>query len=97
MNINRRNFLRGALSVTVLPRCQGESQTVGAEDGRQTEFPMLLLELCGKYPGEEGLHVVTHSCARRMVTVDQKLIARGIALALDELPRRYVSREFLTL
>ena len=31
---------------------------------------MLLLELCGKYPGEEGLHVVTHSCARRMVTVD---------------------------
>ena len=27
----------------------------------------------------------------------QKLLARGIALALDELPRRYVSREFLTL
>ena len=27
----------------------------------------------------------------------QKLVARGIALALDELPRRYVSREFLTL
>ena len=27
----------------------------------------------------------------------QKLIARGIAIALDELPRRYVSREFLTL
>ena len=26
-----------------------------------------------------------------------KLVARGIALALDELPRRYVSREFLTL
>ena len=27
----------------------------------------------------------------------QKLVARGIAHALDELPRRYVSREFLTL
>ena len=27
----------------------------------------------------------------------RKLVARGIALALDELPRRYVSREFLTL
>ena len=27
----------------------------------------------------------------------QRLLARGIALALDELPRRYVSREFLTL
>ena len=27
----------------------------------------------------------------------QKLVARGIALALDELPRRYVLREFLTL
>ena len=27
----------------------------------------------------------------------QKLLARGIALALDKLPRRYVSREFLTL
>ena len=27
----------------------------------------------------------------------QKPVARGIALALDELPRRYVSREFLTL
>lgn len=26
-----------------------------------------------------------------------RLIARGIALALDELPRRYISREFLTL
>ena len=27
----------------------------------------------------------------------QKLVARGIALALNELPRRYVLREFLTL
>ena len=27
----------------------------------------------------------------------QKLVARGISLALGELPRRYVSREFLTL
>ena len=27
----------------------------------------------------------------------QKLIARGLVLALGELPRRYVSREFLTL
>ena len=27
----------------------------------------------------------------------QKLLARGIALALDKQPRRYVSREFLTL
>ena len=27
----------------------------------------------------------------------RKLVARGIARALDELPRRYVSREFLTL
>ena len=27
----------------------------------------------------------------------QKLLARGIALVLDKLPRRYVSREFLTL
>lgn len=27
----------------------------------------------------------------------QKLIAKGISLALDELPRRYISREFLTL
>ena len=33
-------------------------------------FPVLLLELCGKYPGEEGPQVVTHLCARRMVTVD---------------------------
>ena len=30
-------------------------------------------------------------------TIKQKLVARGIALALGELPRRYVSREFLTL
>lgn len=35
-----------------------------------TEFPLLLLELCGKYPGEEGARVVTHLGARRMVTVD---------------------------
>ena len=35
---------------------------------------------------------------RKWVEVSlQKLVARGIALALDELPRRYVSREFLTL
>ena len=70
MNINRRNFLRGALSLTVLPRCQGESLTVGAEDGRRTEFPVLLLELCGKYPGGTGPQPVMHLAARRMVVVD---------------------------
>ena len=32
-----------------------------------------------------------------MEVILQKLLARGIALVLDKLPRRYVSREFLTL
>ena len=70
MKINRRNFLCGVLSATVLPRCD-DGPSVGNEtEAPRTEFPMLLLELCGKYPGEEETHVVTHLCARRMVTVD---------------------------
>ena len=70
MKINRRSFLRGALSATILPRC-GDWPLASAEtEAPRTEFPVLLLELCGKYPGEEGSRAVTHLCARRMVTVD---------------------------
>ena len=43
--------------------------------------------------GDAALEGLTAFLARFL----QKLVARGIALALDELSRRYVSREFLTL
>ena len=70
MKINRRNFLRGALSATVLPQRDDGALTEDAEEAPRMAFPVLLLELCGKYPGEEGPQVVTHLCARRMVPVD---------------------------
>ena len=70
MKINRRTFLRGALSAAVLPRCDDRPSARDATEAPQTEFPVLLLELCGKYPGEEGPCAVTHLCARRMVSVD---------------------------
>lgn len=40
------------------------------ECGAREDFPCLLLELCGKYPGEEGPDAVTHLTSRRMVSVD---------------------------
>ena len=43
--------------------------------------------------GDVALEGLTAFLARFL----QKLVAKGIALALDALPRRYVSREFLTL
>ena len=70
MKINRRNFLRGALSMTALPRCADGAFARDETEALRMKFPVLLLELCGKYPGEEGPCAVTHLCARRMVAVD---------------------------
>lgn len=56
--------------MTVLPRCADGAFARDETEALRMKFPVLLLELCGKYPGEEGPHVVTHLCARRMVTVD---------------------------
>ena len=46
---------------------------------------------------ESSFHVDNMTQRKWVEVILQKLVARGIALALDELPRRYVSREFLTL
>ena len=70
MKIDRRNFLRGALSATVLPQCADGAVVDNETEASRTEFPVLLLELCGKYPGEEGPQAVAHLSARRMVMVD---------------------------
>ena len=70
MKIERRDFLCGALAATILPQRDDGALTEDAEETPRMAFPVLILELCGKYPGEEGPQVVTHLCARRMVTVD---------------------------
>ena len=70
MKINRRNFLRGALSAAVWPRCDDGPSARDETEVPRTEFPVLLLELCGKYPVEAGLQLATHLAARRIVTVD---------------------------
>jgi len=72
MNTDRRSFLGAAFAAAVLPRggkgvvCQTET----VEFMTQGEFPLLLLELCGKYRDEAGELRVTHLTSRRIVTVD---------------------------
>ena len=70
MKIDRRDFLRGVLAATVLPKSAGGLLAMDAAEVPRTGFSVLLLELGAKYPGEEGPHVVTHLVARRVVTVD---------------------------
>ena len=46
---------------------------------------------------ESSFHVDNMTQRKWVEVILQKLLARGIALALDKLPRRYVLHEFLTL
>jgi len=75
MNIKRRTFLSGAIAAAVASAGAGGVAAVAEEHksagrGQVDDFPILLMELCGKYPGEEGPDVVTHLTSRRMVSVD---------------------------
>ena len=51
-------------------RRRADSGVVSLKDQSPQEFPILLLELCGKYPGGEEAGIVTHRDSRRIVTID---------------------------
>lgn len=70
MKIDRRDFLRGVFAATVLPKSAGGLLAKDAAEVPRTGFPVLLLELGAKYPGEEGPQMVTHPGARRMASID---------------------------